>query len=159
MDTRFATHLAGQKTKDFFVNNLFCRFLLVVALAFPRLLHAQGPPRVPGGGGTCTNCPPQTNTYVALVGYTVVDLVVSNAGTLRLELFDRDKPATVRSFLSYIHSGAYSNSILHRSVTNLVVQGGSLKLIDFGGGSKAIAPVEESAAVTNELGGGSVLRQ
>jgi cyclophilin family peptidyl-prolyl cis-trans isomerase len=127
--------------------------ILLFALAVAPSLFAQGGPPSPGGGG-CTNCPPQTNSYVLPAGRSIVDLVVSNAGTIRLELFDRDKPASVRSFLSYVHSGAYSNSILHRSVTNLIVQGGSLKRIDFGGGSSALAPVEEQAVVANERGVG-----
>jgi cyclophilin family peptidyl-prolyl cis-trans isomerase len=37
----------------------------------------------------------------------------TNFGTLDIELFDQEKPETVRNFLMYVYSGAYSNIALH----------------------------------------------
>lgn len=74
-----------------------------------------------------------------------------------MELFDRDKPKSAQNFLSYVLSGAYSNSILHRASTNFVVQGGSLQIITFTGGNKSVAPVaERTNVVVNERGVGTV---
>ncbi|PYK97186.1 MAG: hypothetical protein DME19_17140 [Verrucomicrobia bacterium] len=47
-----------------------------------------------------------------------------------VELFDNDKPETVRNFLLYVRSGAYSNSFLHRCVPGFVVQGGGFSVSD-----------------------------
>ena len=40
-----------------------------------------------------------------------------------VELYD-NTPITVDNFLSYVADGSYDNSIIHRSVSNFVVQGG-----------------------------------
>jgi peptidyl-prolyl cis-trans isomerase A (cyclophilin A) len=40
----------------------------------------------------------------------------NSLGAVDVELFDADKPETVRNFLLYVWSGAYSNTFLHRSV-------------------------------------------
>jgi cyclophilin family peptidyl-prolyl cis-trans isomerase len=45
-------------------------------------------------------------------------------GTLDIELFDQEKPETVRNFLLYVYTGAYSNLALHRVIPNFVAQGG-----------------------------------
>src|SRR5215218_10352864 len=49
-------------------------------------------------------------------------------GVADVELFDQEKPETVRNFLLYVRSGAYSNSFLHRLVPGFVVQGGGFAL-------------------------------
>ena len=43
-----------------------------------------------------------------------------------VELTD-NTPLTNANFLSYVNSGAYDNSIIHRSVSNFVIQGGGFK--------------------------------
>ena len=49
-------------------------------------------------------------------------------GNLDVELFDQDKPQTVQNFLIYFQSGAYTNTILHRSIPNFVLQGGGYRV-------------------------------
>jgi cyclophilin family peptidyl-prolyl cis-trans isomerase len=56
------------------------------------------------------------------------------ADRLFVELFDqagpgrtRTTPLTVTNFLSYVDDGSYTNTIIHRSVTDFVVQGGGFK--------------------------------
>jgi len=124
---------------------------LLLWLLSPFLL-IQAQPVPPGGGPPCTNCPAIAATFSA--GRSVIDLEIRHAGTLRLELYDREKPASVSNFLGYVLSGRYTNNLIHRAATNFVLQGGSLQILDFGGGSKAVVPVEEFAPVTNELGRG-----
>jgi peptidyl-prolyl cis-trans isomerase A (cyclophilin A) len=48
-------------------------------------------------------------------------------GIINVLLFDQTgagAPLTVQNFLSYVNAGSYTNSIIHRSVPNFVVQGG-----------------------------------
>jgi cyclophilin family peptidyl-prolyl cis-trans isomerase len=45
-----------------------------------------------------------------------------------VELFDQDKPVTVRNFIRYVQSGAYENMILHRCLPRFVVQGGGFSI-------------------------------
>ena len=45
-------------------------------------------------------------------------------GAMDVELFEQEKPATVRNFLLYLQSGAYTNSFFHRCVPGFAVQGG-----------------------------------
>ena len=54
---------------------------------------------------------------------TIVDVSTSR-GDFSIELFDSQTPGTVQNFLNYINSGRYTNSIVHRSVSSFVIQGG-----------------------------------
>lgn len=45
-------------------------------------------------------------------------------GTVDVELFDQDKPATVQNFLRYLHTGRFQNIFAHRCDPGFVVQGG-----------------------------------
>jgi cyclophilin family peptidyl-prolyl cis-trans isomerase len=46
-------------------------------------------------------------------------------GIIDVELFEQDKPVTVSNFVAYVKSGAWHDNIMHRWVTNFVIQGGS----------------------------------
>src|ERR1051326_3413512 len=62
-------------------------------------------------------------------------------GDIDVELYDQDKPVTVRNFVRYVESGAYANEFFHRCIPNFVVQGGGYTLAN---------PQSESAfALTN----------
>jgi cyclophilin family peptidyl-prolyl cis-trans isomerase len=54
----------------------------------------------------------------------------TNFGNVDIELFDQEKPETVKNFLLYVYSGAYSNLVLHRLVPNFVVQAGHIRIDD-----------------------------
>jgi Raf kinase inhibitor-like YbhB/YbcL family protein len=45
-------------------------------------------------------------------------------GPIEIELFDTAAPLSVANFLSYVNSGAYNNSFIHRSVPGFIIQGG-----------------------------------
>ena len=73
------------------------------------------------------------------------------------ELFDaageervRTTPLTVANFLAYLDSGRYTNSIIHRSVPNFVVQGGGFSLTD--SGFDLVNPIPQFDPVANEAG-------
>lgn len=51
--------------------------------------------------------------------------VITSLGDFSIELFDDDTPGTVANFLNYVNSGRFNGTVIHRSVPNFVVQGGS----------------------------------
>ena len=63
----------------------------------------------------------------ALLSFNVQSTIVeirTSLGIIEVNLFDNTTPATVANFLSYANSGAYADSVVHRSVSNFVIQGG-----------------------------------
>ena len=70
--------------------------------------------------------------------------VVFNTGTIDFAYYPDAAPATVTNFLGYISRGDYTNSIIHRSIPNFVLQGGGYK-------ATAGAPsIPRQPAVVNE---------
>lgn len=63
-------------------------------------------------------------------------------GDFSVNLYDKTTPKTVENFLAYVKSGAYTNSIIHRSVPGFVVQGGGVKY--------PLADIVQNATVINE---------
>ena len=67
---------------------------------------------------------------VSNTNHTVVRFEISTGGalfgSLDIELFDQEKPETVKNFLRYVYRGAYSNLVIHRLVQNFVLQGGNV---------------------------------
>jgi len=51
----------------------------------------------------------------------------TSLGIIEVNLFDNTTPETVANFLSYANSGAYADSVVHRSVSNFIVQGGGFQ--------------------------------
>ncbi|MDP1931345.1 MAG: peptidylprolyl isomerase [Gammaproteobacteria bacterium] len=52
--------------------------------------------------------------------------VATSMGEFQIELFDTAAPGTVANFLSYVNSGAYNGTVVHRLVPDFVIQGGWL---------------------------------
>ncbi len=50
----------------------------------------------------------------------------TNKGTIELELFDDQAPATVANFVQYVKDGFYDGTIFHRVIDNFMIQGGGL---------------------------------
>ena len=82
-----------------------------------------------------------------------------------VELFDqagpgrtRTTPETVKNFLSYVDDGSYANTIIHRSVTDFVVQGGGFKAPTAASGQPGGTPttITARAPVVNEPGNTNV---
>lgn len=67
---------------------------------------------------------PAETTWVALRGATA-RIRLRELGTLEVELFPEDAPATVATFAALAQRGAYTGLTWHRIVPNFVVQGGS----------------------------------
>ncbi len=82
---------------------------------------------------------PQTATA------TIVE-VVTDLGTVEINLYDNATPATVTNFLNYVNGGAYTDSIFHRSVPGFVIQGGGF-ITDI---NAQVGEITTNSAVTNE---------
>lgn len=54
----------------------------------------------------------------------------TSLGGMTLELFDDVAPKTVANFLSYVNSGRYDGTFIHRSEPGFVIQGGWLKFTE-----------------------------
>ncbi|MDX1268938.1 MAG: peptidylprolyl isomerase, partial [Oceanisphaera sp.] len=50
--------------------------------------------------------------------------LVTNLGTLQVELNEKAAPASVANFLRYVDDGSYNNSIFHRLIPGFVIQEG-----------------------------------
>lgn len=67
-------------------------------------------------------------------------------GTFEVNLYDNGTPKTVENFLTYVRAGAYTNTIVHRSVSGFVVQGGGYKYDS----PDKLSTVNQNAVVKNE---------
>lgn len=81
-------------------------------------------------------------------------------GDLDVELFDREKPETVRNFLRYVRNGSYRRVLLNRLVAGSVLQGGSFTNVDAAdstnlfsqfGGIKNLGPIPNEFAIGARL--------
>jgi cyclophilin family peptidyl-prolyl cis-trans isomerase len=52
--------------------------------------------------------------------------VTTNLGSFVIELQRDRAPLTVDNFLGYVRSGQYTNTLIHRVITNFVIQGGGV---------------------------------
>jgi len=70
------------------------------------------------------------STFFVLLSLNVQSTIVeirTSLGIIEVNLFDNTTPETVANFLSYANSGAYADSVVHRSVSNFIVQGGGFQ--------------------------------
>ena len=86
---------------------------------------------------------------VCAAGANTLVQIRTPAGEIDLELFDQDKPVTVRNFIRLIDAGAYRNSFFHRLETNFVLQGGGYSLY-----SNVFMNVPSFGSITNEFNAG-----
>jgi len=75
---------------------------------------------------------------------TIVEFQTSH-GNFQVNLYDQSTPITVANFLSYVETGAYEETIIHRVVPNFIVQGGGVK---FDG--EALVNINTNASIINE---------
>jgi len=67
-------------------------------------------------------------------------------GNFQINLYDNGTPQTVANFLDYVTSGAYADSIVHRSAPGFVIQGGGF----FYDPGVPISTITANAPVANE---------
>jgi cyclophilin family peptidyl-prolyl cis-trans isomerase len=61
---------------------------------------------------------------VAIVDYPRV-VLSTDSGDVVIELYEDKSPLTVRNFMSYVEAGHYDNTVFHRVIGNLLIQGGA----------------------------------
>ena len=71
----------------------------------------------------------------------------SNLGEFDIELFDANTPATVANFLSYVDSGRYNGTFIHRSIPDFVLQAGGFALV-----GQTLQYIQTDPPVINEPG-------
>ena len=84
---------------------------------------------------------------------SVVRLTTS-AGPIDLEMFDAAAPQSVANFLNYVNTDQYNGTIIHRAVTDFVVQGGGYRTdgSDITGPGTPTVPNEFSPTRSNVRG-------
>lgn len=55
-----------------------------------------------------------------------VVLMETSLGKIKIELFQKEAPVSVKNFLDYANSGYYSGTIFHRVIPGFMAQGGGL---------------------------------
>jgi peptidyl-prolyl cis-trans isomerase B (cyclophilin B) len=53
--------------------------------------------------------------------------LVTNHGTITLELDAEKAPKTVDNFVAYVEAGHYDNTIFHRVIDGFMIQGGGFE--------------------------------
>ena len=130
-----------------------CSSLALIALATAFSLHAQVTTPV-------VTQPLPAQALVAGTAATVIDLknyfgvpgynsqiaqFDTTQGKFNVVLLASDAPKTVTNFLNYVNRGAYTSSLIHRSVKDFVIQGGGFTL-----SGSSLASVPADAPVQNE---------
>jgi peptidyl-prolyl cis-trans isomerase A (cyclophilin A) len=83
--------------------------------------------------------------FASLASATVVQFQ-TDMGPFEVNLYDQRTPATVANFLAYVESGDYTNVVIHRSITDFVIQGGGYNST----GGLPLGLVPTNPAVVNE---------
>ncbi|NRA70973.1 MAG: peptidylprolyl isomerase [Gammaproteobacteria bacterium] len=76
---------------------------------------------------------------------TIVQINTSQ-GKIKVNLFDKTTPETVKNFLSYVEDNSWTDSVIHRSASNFVLQGGGFSFE----GAWPLTAIKSKAAVKNE---------
>ncbi|MFZ3208299.1 MAG: peptidylprolyl isomerase [Geobacteraceae bacterium] len=79
-------------------------------------------------------------------GENPVVLMETSLGNVKLELFQKSAPVSVRNFLDYVNSGYYSGTIFHRVIPGFMVQGGGM--------TADLKPKATKAPIKNEADNG-----
>lgn len=55
-----------------------------------------------------------------------VAIIETSMGNIKVELFAKEAPLSVKNFLAYANSGFYKDTVFHRVIPNFMAQGGGL---------------------------------
>jgi peptidyl-prolyl cis-trans isomerase A (cyclophilin A) len=73
-------------------------------------------------------------------------LIETSMGNVKVELFEKEAPISVKNFLDYAKSGFYNGTIFHRVIPGFMVQGG--------GFNPNLTPKPTNAPIKNEAANG-----
>jgi peptidyl-prolyl cis-trans isomerase A (cyclophilin A) len=60
----------------------------------------------------------------ALAAGNPIVLMDTSLGKIKIELYAKEAPVSVKNFLEYVHSGFYNDTIFHRVINGFMIQGG-----------------------------------
>jgi peptidyl-prolyl cis-trans isomerase A (cyclophilin A) len=83
-----------------------------------------------------------------VAGMATVVRMQTAFGVIDIKLFDSTAPLTVANFLSYVDSSAYNRSLIHRSVSGFIIQGGGYTWNDT---LKGVKTITANPPVVNEF--------
>jgi len=86
-----------------------------------------------------------------------VDLL-TNVGTIRLELYPSKAPKTVENFLQYVKDGHYNGTIFHRVIPGFMIQGGGMTPNMAQKATRAPVPIESKNGLKNVVGSVAMAR-
>lgn len=87
-----------------------------------------------------------------------VDAVITTElGTLRLHLFEEEKPKTVANFLRYVREDRYQDSFFHRWIPGFIIQAGGFNVDGRDGAEPAFGIVDGLPPIANEFAVGPKL--
>ena len=78
--------------------------------------------------------------------------IETSLGTITAELFEKEAPATVANFLSYVDSEFYNDTIFHRVIPGFMIQGGGFTAAMSQKPTAAPVKNEASADLPNQRG-------
>ncbi len=78
--------------------------------------------------------------------------IKTNMGDIKLELFEKEAPATVSNFLSYVDEGHYKNTLFHRVIDGFMIQGGGFDTSFVQKPTKAPVKNEAMNQISNKIG-------
>lgn len=73
-------------------------------------------------------------------------VIETSLGNVKVELFEKEAPISVKNFLDYAKSGYYSGTIFHRVIPGFMIQGGGL--------TSTMTPKPTQAQIKNEAANG-----
>ena len=82
----------------------------------------------------------------AKTGNNPMVVMETSLGTVKMELFQKEAPLSVKNFLDYANGGFYNGTIFHRVIRNFMIQGG--------GFTADMTPKPGKAPIKNEAGNG-----
>lgn len=86
-----------------------------------------------------------------------VATIVTEKGTIKFELYEKDAPITTKNFIDLAQKGFYDGLTFHRVVPGFVIQGGDPKGDGTGGSGKTI-PLEIAPNLTHKKGAVAMAR-
>lgn len=73
-------------------------------------------------------------------------VIETSLGNVKVELFQKEAPISVKNFLDYANSGFYSGTTFHRVIRGFMIQGGGL--------TADLQPKQTKPPIKNEAGNG-----
>src|SRR3954467_10950089 len=79
--------------------------------------------------------------------------LITNVGTIELELYADKAPETVKNFLDYVDAGFYNGTVFHRVIPHFMIQGGGYTSMSQGN-TVELTQKPPRAPIKNEAGNG-----